>query len=293
MNIPKHSLQLLHHIFGVQPITIDSRQVAGWELALEWIYIALNFPEMPLPAIALSGARNSGKSTFINWMHFVFKQLNYKTTYLPPGEVLSFHNEWAACNLITIDSAGDITPGSIRHIKKYLLSEHIAIHRRGQNMSIVKANGRFVLAYNGLYDPAARTEMSVRFWTVKVPECEGVKDDIAQLLRSEVLQFLEVLRSRNGVCEPLYRWLRGADLSYYTRPVDSENQGRFYVKTDTGTTPPQFIHDDVEKAITEAKRLSIMHRCGVEVLKIVGKVHYSVAVYTPATPCPQQGELPF
>jgi hypothetical protein len=49
----------------------------------------------------------------------------------------------------------------------------------------------------------------------------------------------------------------------------------YYLKTDNGTTPPNYKHSNIEEAISEAKRLiGLKGATKVEILYIVGTIEY-------------------
>ena len=48
--------------------------------------------------------------------------------------------------------------------------------------------------------------------------------------------------------------------------------GQYLLQTENGTTPPKFIHHDIDLAVTEAKRLCELHNTSVRILEIVGEV---------------------
>ena len=75
----------------------------------------------------------------------------------------------------------------------------------------------------------------------------------------------------------------------------------FYCKTSNGVRPPQYQHRDLALAVAEAKRLSEVHNCDVEILKVIGSVKWKPVPVTEMKPVlemlpdysRQDEELPF
>lgn len=47
---------------------------------------------------------------------------------------------------------------------------------------------------------------------------------------------------------------------------------KFYCKTKNGVNPPKYVHQNIESAVIEAKRLHSLTGESVEILQIVGEV---------------------
>ena len=179
----KWSEILLRHVFGDQ-----------FEAGLKYLQLLYLYPEQILPVLVLvSTTRQTGKSTFIDWVNAIFGK---NVANIEPDSIGStFNGEYAAANIITIDETMIERKSAVEKIKSLATKKYISVNMKFINNFKLPFFGKFILASNNEDDFMRISDEEIRFWVRKLSIPEEFNHNIDIDLVSEIPAFLHYLSS--------------------------------------------------------------------------------------------------
>ena len=174
---------LLKHIFGNQ-----------FEAGLKYLQVMYLYPEQMLPVLVLvSTTRQTGKTTFIDWINAIFGK---NVANIEPDSIGStFNGEYAAANIITIDETVIDRKSAVEKIKSLATKKYISVNMKFVNNFKLPFFGKFILASNSEDDFMRISDDEIRFWVRKIPKPKKFNHNIDRDLVNEIPAFLHYLSS--------------------------------------------------------------------------------------------------
>ena len=183
----KVSMGLMRHIFGEQ---ID--------MGIKYLKLLYENPRQALPILCLvSRERQTGKTTFLNWMNIIFGQ-NY--CQINPEDLGSqFNSAYATKNIIALDETVIDKSHAVEKLKSIATAKTISVNQKFVANYSVPFFGKVIICTNKEQDFMRIDEEEIRFWIRKVPRIDDINTNIENDLRNEVPAFLRFLMSQPSV----------------------------------------------------------------------------------------------
>lgn len=174
------------HIFGEQ-----------YELGMTYIQTLYLFPKQIQPILVLvSSDRQTGKSTFINFMNILFGQ--NMVIVNPQDLVSSFNASYADKNIIAIEETQFKDRGTTEKLKSLATLQNILVNTKHVKQYTIPFYGKLIIASNSETRFSIIDNKEIRYWVRKVPKINGMANhDILSDMAKEIPQFLRYLRSRD------------------------------------------------------------------------------------------------
>ncbi|MGH2644596.1 MAG: primase-helicase family protein, partial [Chitinophagaceae bacterium] len=181
---PKKTLAFLHHIFGEQ-----------LELELDYLKVLLLYPMQILPILCLvSAERNTGKTTFLNFMKAIFGDnmtINSNEDFRS-----NFNSEWVDKLIIGVDETFLDRKEDSERIKSLSTSRYHKIEAKGHDRQEIQFFGKFILCSNNennfiLIDPG-----EIRYWIKQLQVLEHDNKNLLEELSVEIPFLLQYLINR-------------------------------------------------------------------------------------------------
>lgn len=178
------TLDFLHHIFGNQV-----------ELGLDYLCIMWRKPIQILPILCLvSEERNTGKTTFLNWLKMIFQD---NMTFNTNEELRSrFNSDWMTKLIIAVDEVLLDKRQDSEKIKNLSTALSSKKEAKGKDKIPTDFFGKFILCSNNETDLVPVDEKEIRYWVRKVPSIGNLDPDLVIKLKEEIPQFIAFLSSR-------------------------------------------------------------------------------------------------
>jgi len=174
---------LLEHIFEDQ-----------YDLALKYLQILYLYPKQALPVLALvSRERQTGKSTFIDWISVVF---GANFILINPKDITSeFNGIYATSNIIAIEETVVEKSSTVEKIKALSTQKTISTNIKMVQHFSIPFFGKIIIASNNEDKFIKIDDEEIRFWVrkVKIPTIEN--HNILNDMISEIPAFLFHLES--------------------------------------------------------------------------------------------------
>lgn len=182
-----HILEMVKHIFGNQ-----------WELGLDYLQILYLCPVQKLPVLILvSEERNTGKTTFLNFVKALFQE---NVTFNTNEDFRSqFNADWAGKLIIAIDEVLLNRREDTERLKNLSTARTYKMEAKGKDRQEVEFFGKFILCSNNESCPVIIDPVETRFWVRKVNPLTEDDTDILCKLKTEIPAFLEFLETRQLV----------------------------------------------------------------------------------------------
>ena len=160
---------LVEHIFGEQ-----------YELGMDYLQLLYLYPIQKLPILLLvSEERNTGKSTFLNFLKAVFQN---NVTFNTNEDFRSqFNSDWAGKLLIMVDE---------------VLLNSYKVEAKGKDRNEIGFFAKFVLCSNNEHLPVIIDAGETRYWVRKIMPLRSDDTDFLQKLKAEIPAFLHFLQHR-------------------------------------------------------------------------------------------------
>ena len=176
---------LVEHIFGEQ-----------YELGMDYLQLLYLQPVQKLPILLLvSEERNTGKSTFLNFLKAIFQD---NVTFNTNEDFRSqFNSDWAGKLLIMVDEVLLNRREDSERLKNLSTAHSYKMESKGKDRYEVQFFAKFVLCSNNENFPVYIEPEETRYWVRKV--CQLEKDDTSflQKLKNEIPAFLYYLQHRD------------------------------------------------------------------------------------------------
>ena len=177
-------IRLMHHIFGEQ-----------FELGLDYLQLLYMQPTQKLPILLLvSEERNTGKTTFLNFLKAVFQD---NATFNTNEDFRSqFNADWAGKLLIVVDEVLLCRREDSERLKNLSTAQTYKVETKGKDRQEVNFFAKFVLCSNNELFPVNIDMGETRYWVRKVMRLDSDDTNFLQKLKEQIPAFLYYLQHR-------------------------------------------------------------------------------------------------
>ena len=181
----KHIRSLVEHIFGEQ-----------YELGMDYLQLLYLKPTQKLPILLLvSEERNTGKSTFLNFLKALFQD---NVTFNTNEDFRSqFNADWAGKLMIVVDEVLLNRREDSERLKNLSTAHSYKMESKGKDRYEVQFFAKFVLCSNNENFPVYIEPEETRYWVRKVRRLEKDDTSFLQKLKNEIPAFLHYLLHRD------------------------------------------------------------------------------------------------
>ena len=179
-----HIQSLVRHIFGEQ-----------YELGMDYLQLLYLQPIQKLPILLLvSEERNTGKSTFLNFLKAVFQN---NVTFNTNEDFRSqFNSDWPGKLLIVVDEVLLNRREDSERLKNLSTTLSYKVEAKGKDRDEIAFFAKFVLCSNNEYLPVIIDAGETRYWVRKIDRLQSDDTDFLQKLKAEIPAFLHFLQHR-------------------------------------------------------------------------------------------------
>ena len=179
-----HIQSLVRHIFGEQ-----------YELGMDYLQLLYLHPIQKLPILLLvSEERNTGKSTFLNFLKALFQN---NVTFNTNEDFRSqFNSDWAGKLLIMVDEVLLNRREDSERLKNLSTTLSYKVEAKGKDRDEIAFFAKFVLCSNNEYLPVIIDAGETRYWVRKIDRLQSDDTDFLQKLKTEIPAFLYHLQHR-------------------------------------------------------------------------------------------------
>lgn len=179
-----HIQALLHHIFGEQ-----------YELGVDYLQLLYMHPIQKLPILLLvSEERNTGKSTFLNFLKAMFRN---NVTFNTNEDFRSqFNSDWAGKLIIVVDEVLLNRREDSERLKNLSTTLSYKVEAKGKDRDEIAFFAKFVLCSNNERLPVIIDLGETRYWVRKIHHLENDDTHFLQKLIEEIPAFLYFLQHR-------------------------------------------------------------------------------------------------
>ena len=176
--------ELISHIFGEQ-----------YELGLDYIQLLFLYPTQKLPILLLvSEERNTGKTTFLNFLKAIFED---NATFNTNEDFRSkFNSDWTAKLLIMIDEVLLNRREDSERLKNLSTAKSYKAEAKGKDRDEIGFFAKFVMCSNNERTPVLIDSGETRYWVRKISPLERDDTDFLVQLKSQIPAFLGFLYRR-------------------------------------------------------------------------------------------------
>lgn len=180
-----HIQALLHHIFGEQ-----------YELGMDYLQLLYLHPIQKLPILLLvSEERNTGKSTFLNFLKAMFRN---NVTFNTNEDFRSqFNSDWAGKLIIVVDEVLLNRREDSERLKNLSTTLSYKVEAKGKDRDEIAFFAKFVLCSNNERLPVIIDPGETRYWVRKIHHLENDDTHFLQKLIEEIPAFLYFLQHRS------------------------------------------------------------------------------------------------
>lgn len=179
-----HIQALLHHIFGEQ-----------YELGMDYLQLLYLQPVQKLLILLLvSEERNTGKSTFLNFLKAMFRNnvtFNTNEDFRSP-----FNSDWAGKLIIVVDEVLLNRREDSERLKNLSTTLSYKVEAKGKDRDEIAFFAKFVLCSNNERLPVIIDPGETRYWVRKIHHLENDDTHFLQKLIEEIPAFLYFLQHR-------------------------------------------------------------------------------------------------
>ena len=179
-----HIQSLVQHIFGEQ-----------YELGMDYLQLLYLQPIQKLPILLLvSEERNTGKSTFLNFLKALFQN---NVTFNTNEDFRSqFNSDWAGKLLIVVDEVLLNRREDSERLKNLSTTFTYKVEAKGKDRTEIAFFAKFVLCSNNEYLPILIDAGETRYWVRKIMPLQSDDTNFLQKLKAEIPAFLYFLTQR-------------------------------------------------------------------------------------------------
>ena len=175
---------LVRHIFGDQ-----------YELGLDYLQILYTMPLQKLPILLLvSEERNTGKSTFLNFLKLLFEaNVTFNTNENFRSQ---FNDDWNGKLVIVVDEVLLNKREDSERLKNLSTTYNYKMEAKGRDREEVSFFAKFVLCSNNEYLPVVIDPGETRYWVRKIPRLTTDDTTFLEKILHEIPAFLHALANR-------------------------------------------------------------------------------------------------
>lgn len=179
-----HICSLVRHIFGEQ-----------YELGMDYLQLLYLHPVQKLPILLLvSEERNTGKSTFLNFLKAIFQN---NVTFNTNEDFRSqFNSDWAGKLLIVVDEVLLSRREDSERLKNLSTTLSYKVEAKGKDRDEIAFFAKFVLCSNNEHLPVIIDAGETRYWVRKINRLENDDTSYLEKLKEEIPAFLYFLTHR-------------------------------------------------------------------------------------------------
>jgi len=179
-----HIQALLYHIFGEQ-----------YELGVDYLQLLYLHPIQKLPILLLvSEERNTGKSTFLNFLKAMFRN---NVTFNTNEDFRSqFNSDWTGKLIIVVDEVLLNRREDSERLKNLSTTLSYKVEAKGKDRDEIAFFAKFVLCSNNERLPVIIDPGETRYWVRKIHHLENDDTHFLQKLIEEIPAFLYFLQHR-------------------------------------------------------------------------------------------------
>ena len=227
---------LVKHIFGEQ-----------YELGMDYLQLLYLQPIQKLPILLLvSEERNTGKSTFLNFLKALFQN---NVTFNTNEDFRSqFNSDWAGKLLIVVDEVLLSRREDSERLKNLSTTLSYKVEAKGKDRDEIVFFAKFVLCSNNEYLPVIIDAGETRYWVRKIDRLQTDDTDFLQKLKAEIPAFLYHLQHR---------------------PLSTEKESRMWFA-------PSLLHTEALQKIIRSNR----NRLDIEMCELVLDIMASTGIDT-------------
>ena len=227
---------LVKHIFGEQ-----------YELGMDYLQLLYLQPIQKLPILLLvSEERNTGKSTFLNFLKLLFQN---NVTFNTNEDFRSqFNSDWAGKLLIVVDEVLLSRREDSERLKNLSTTLSYKVEAKGKDRDEIVFFAKFVLCSNNEYLPVIIDAGETRYWVRKIDRLQSDDTDFLQKLKAEIPAFLYHLQHR---------------------PLSTEKESRMWFA-------PSLLHTEALRKIIRSNR----NRLEIEMCELVLDIMASTGIDT-------------
>ena len=174
---------LMKHIFGEQ-----------YEQGIIYLQVCYTLPKQALPVLVLvSEKRQTGKSTFIDWMNAIFG--NNMGIINPDDIGRDFNANYATNNIIAIEETLIDKSASVEKIKSLSTQKFITVNMKHVSHFKIPFFGKIIMASNNEHKFLKVDEEEIRFFIRKIDIPEFQNHNILNDMIKEIPAFLHHLKN--------------------------------------------------------------------------------------------------
>lgn len=180
-----HIQALVYHIFGEQ-----------YELGMDYLQLLYLQPVQKLPILLLvSEERNTGKSTFLNFLKAMFRN---NVTFNTNEDFRSqFNSDWTGKLIIVVDEVLLNRREDSERLKNLSTTLSYKVEAKGKDRDEIAFFAKFVLCSNNERLPVIIDPGETRYWVRKIHHLENDDTHFLQKLIEEIPAFLYFLQHRS------------------------------------------------------------------------------------------------
>ena len=183
------TIKFLKHIFGEQ-----------YEIGLDYISILWQKPTNILPILCLvSNQRNTGKTTFLNWMKLIFQ--NNMTINNNEDFRSRFNSDWASKLIIAVDEVLLDKREDSERLKNLSTAKSYKSEAKGKDKIEGSFFGKFILCSNNEENFVYIDNSETRYWVRKIIPFDLSEDNpnLLETLQKELPHFIHFIINRKIV----------------------------------------------------------------------------------------------
>jgi hypothetical protein len=162
---------------------------------MDYLQLLYLQPIQKLPILLLvSEERNTGKSTFLNFLKALFQN---NVTFNTNEDFRSqFNSDWAGKLLIVVDEVLLNRREDSERLKNLSTTLSYKVEAKGKDRDEIAFFAKFVLCSNNEYLPVIIDAGETRYWVRKIERLQSDDTDFLQKLKAEIPAFLHFLQHR-------------------------------------------------------------------------------------------------
>ena len=182
------TLKVLKHLFDDQ-----------YNLGIQYLKVLYDHPKQSLPILVfISTERQTGKSTFIDWVTMLFGS---NTVMINPENIGSqFNGSYADKNIIMIEESHFDSKQATEKLKNLSTQKNILVNSKHTQEYSTPFYGKIIIASNNEDKFSKVDSPEIRYWVRKAPTLQGkANHNILKDMVSEIPYFLGFLNSMPDV----------------------------------------------------------------------------------------------
>ena len=169
-----HSQKFLSHIFGDQ-----------YNQGMDYLKLLLERPTQRLPILCLvSQERNTGKTTFLNWLKEIFDA--NMTINTNEDFESQFNSDWTSKLIIAVDEAFFDRKETSERIKNLSTTRTFKAEAKNKDKKEVEFFGKFILCSNNEDNFIKIDDDEIRYWIRKIPQLSSDDVNLLKKLKDEI-----------------------------------------------------------------------------------------------------------